>query len=94
MVGKTTFLLGPGLFSRDMLVSGRVRHALDGVIIHGIFMASKDWCFQAAKRPIRDVAVGTGEEVKVEGMVELLQCVAHTPADFVADFEEMEVPFR
>lgn len=45
---------------------------------------------QAAKRPIRDVAVGTGEEVKVEGMVELLQCVAHTPAEF----GELEVPFR
>ena len=28
------------------------------------------------------MAVGTGEEVKVEGMVELLQCVAHTPVAF------------
>ena len=81
---NTTFLLGPGLFSGDMLVSGRVRHALDGVIIHGIFG------LMAAKRPIRDVAVGTGEEVKVEGMVELLQCVAHTPGGlFLADFEEV-----
>ena len=84
---NTTFLLGPGLFSGDMLVSGRVRHALDGVVVHilhGIFG------LMAAKRPIRDVAVGTGEEVKVEGMVELLQCVAHTPGGLeVADFEEI-----
>ena len=50
---------------------------------------------QAAKRPIRDVAVGTGEEVKVEGMVELLQCVAHTPADWKwRTLRKLEVPFR